>query len=186
MLSDADRLRLLNVARTAILARLQRHRFVPEAHDGDPLLEPRAAFVTILQKHALRGCIGYLGRDLPLIEVVARSAVSAATADPRFPPLQPAEADESRIEISVLGAFEPLQDPARIEVGRHGLVVEHGQARGLLLPQVAVEWAWTPLRFLEQTCVKAGLPPHAWREGASLYLFEAEVFGEPEPSDLAR
>jgi hypothetical protein len=84
------------------------------------------------------------------------------------------------VEVSVLAPLEPIDpsDAGAIAIGRHGLVAEQGQHRGLLLPQVAVEWGWTVDQFLRQTCVKAGLPPDAWRLGARIYRFEAEVFGE--------
>jgi uncharacterized protein (TIGR00296 family) len=82
------------------------------------------------------------------------------------------------LEISVLGPAEPLADPAEVEVGRHGLIVEQGTHRGLLLPQVPTEWGWDRETFVSQTCVKAGLAPDAWRTGATLFTFEAEVFGE--------
>ena len=68
--------------------------------------------------------------------------------------------------------------PDAFTIGVHGLVVEQGLHRGLLLPQVATEWGWTREQFLRQTCVKAGLPPDAWRNGARVFRFAAEVFGD--------
>jgi len=89
-----------------------------------------------------------------------------------------AELPHIDIEISLLGPLEPIAGPAEIEIGRHGLVIHHGWARGLLLPQVAVEWRWDAETFLTQTCHKAGLPNDAWQHGAKIWRFEAEVFGE--------
>ena len=136
------------------------------------------AFVTLRIGGDLRGCIGYPHAELPLVEVVQRCAVSAAIADPRFPALQAAEFGDVSLEISVLGPLEPVGDISEVTAGRHGLVVEHEGRRGLLLPQVATEWGWDAEEFASQTCVKAGLPRDAWRNGAQLYKFEAEVFGE--------
>jgi AmmeMemoRadiSam system protein A len=137
-------------------------------------------FVTLKRCGALRGCLGVLQLRGNLAEEVARCARDSATEDPRFPPVAPDELADTSLEISVLGRLE-LIDPApegAIEIGRHGLVVEQGHRRGLLLPQVAVEWGWTPEQFLRQTCRKAGLTPDAWRNGAEVYRFDAEVFGE--------
>ena len=138
------------------------------------------AFVTLHLNGELRGCIGYPEDDLPLIDVVDRCAVSAAISDPRFPALALDEWSEVDIEISVLGPIERVSDISEVVVGRHGLIVELGHRRGLLLPQVASERNWSAAEFASQTSAKAGLPRDAWRTGASLYKFEAEVFGEPD------
>ena len=106
------------------------------------------------------------------------SAVAACSTDPRFPPVGAAELPAIDIEISLLGPLEPIGGPADIEIGRHGLVVEKGGSRGLLLPQVATEWRWDAEAFLSQTCHKAGLPKDAWKHGAKMWRFEAEVFAE--------
>jgi uncharacterized protein len=138
------------------------------------------AFVTIKRRGELRGCLGTLQCRRGLAEEVARCAADAASEDPRFPPVSKDELPELSLEVSVLGPLEPIDPaaPGAFEIGRHGLVVEQGSHRGLLLPQVATEWGWTPEQFLRQTCVKAGLPQDAWRHGAGVYRFAAEVFGE--------
>ena len=138
------------------------------------------AFVTIRIKGQLRGCIGYPEPELPLIEVIDRCAVSAAISDPRFPALSVAEWNDMDLEVSVLGPIEPVTDITEVIVGQHGLIVQFGRRRGLLLPQVAIEWNWTAGEFASQTCVKAGLPSDAWQKGAKLFKFEAEVFGESD------
>jgi AmmeMemoRadiSam system protein A len=137
------------------------------------------AFVTLKKRGQLRGCIGTLECRRTLAEEVARVAVSAARDDPRFEPVDPSELNELDVEVSVLGPLEIIDagDPSAIEIGRHGLVVEQGRHRGLLLPQVAPEWGWGREEFLAHTCRKAGLPPDAWRRGATVYRFDAEVFG---------
>jgi AmmeMemoRadiSam system protein A len=110
---------------------------------------------------------------------VARCAVDSAREDPRFPPVAPDELPELSLEISVLGPLEAIEpDPDAFTIGMHGLVAEQGFHRGLLLPQVATEWGWTNEQFLRQTCVKAGLAPDAWRHGAKIFRFSAEVFGD--------
>jgi AmmeMemoRadiSam system protein A len=138
------------------------------------------AFVTLRIKGQLRGCIGYPEPELPLLDVIERCAVSAAISDPRFPALSVAEWSEIDVELSVLGPIEPVQDIADVIVGQHGLIVEFGRRRGLLLPQVAIEWEWNAVQFAAQTCIKAGLPKDAWQKGAKLFRFEAEVFGESD------
>src|SRR5262249_21657913 len=126
----------------------------------------------------LRGCIGHIEADRPLAHVVAQCAVSACSTDPRFPPVSVRELNEIDIELSLLGPLEAITSPDQIEIGRHGLVVERDRHRGLLLPQVATEWKWDAPTFLAQTCRKAGLAPDAWKQGAAIWRFEAEVFGD--------
>jgi AmmeMemoRadiSam system protein A len=150
----------------------------PEPHADSVVALPGAAFVTLHVRGALRGCIGHLDPDAPLGDIVARCAVAAATSDPRFRQLRAPELDDLHIELSLLGPVEPVSSIELIEVGRHGVVVEQGRRRGLLLPQVATEWGWDAVRFVCETCRKAGLPMDAWRHGASMFRFEAEVFAE--------
>jgi uncharacterized protein (TIGR00296 family) len=104
--------------------------------------------------------------------------VSAATGDPRFPPVGRGELSGLDLEVSVLGPREAIGGPDEILVGRHGVIVERDGRRGVLLPQVAVEWRWDAARFVAETCRKAGLPSDAWQRGARLWRFEAEVFAE--------
>jgi AmmeMemoRadiSam system protein A len=108
---------------------------------------------------------------------------AAAAEDPRFPRVTPEEVPELGVEISVLTPLRPVADPAEVEVGRHGVCVVEGARRGVLLPQVAVEWGCDRETFLDQTCRKAGLPPDAWRHGAQILVFEAEVFGTADVED---
>lgn len=136
--------------------------------------------MTIKRHDELRGCLGVLQMRASLAEEVVRCARDSATGDPRFPPMTPDELSHITLEISVLGPLEevdPLDDTA-IVIGRHGLLVEQGTRRGLLLPQVATEWGWTREQFLRQTCRKADLSESAWQSGARVFRFDAEVFGE--------
>src|SRR5271168_527882 len=142
------------------------------------LQQPAGAFVTLHRRGRLRGCVGQLpGRDA-LAEVVAHCARAAALDDSRFAPVVLAELSEIEIELSVLSALEDVTLES-IEPGKHGLVVSQGRERGVLLPQVAAEFRWQAQRFLEETCVKAGLERDAWKSAATrLQAFTAEVFSE--------
>jgi AmmeMemoRadiSam system protein A len=177
MTSDADRRLLLRIAREAIVAHVSVVE-VPVVERSDVLDRPGGAFVTIHKRGALRGCIGHIEAHEPLGRVIPRCAVAACSSDPRFPPVSAVELPELAVELSLLGPLEPLLTPEALDVGRHGLVVERHWHRGLLLPQVAIEWRWDRVTFLAETCRKAGLPHDAWRHGAKLWTFEAEVFGE--------
>jgi AmmeMemoRadiSam system protein A len=181
-LTPAERMTLLALARSSVEASAHGRSLPAPGRLGGRLDEPGAAFVSIHTSRGLRGCIGCVepGSE-SLAEVVVRMAEAAASRDPRFPPLFPDELPDASIEISVLGPLVPVTGPDDIRIGRDGLVVERDGHRGLLLPQVAVEWGWDVRTFLAETCRKAGLPPTAWREGARVYRFEAEVFGEPAP-----
>ena len=135
------------------------------------------AFVTLKRHDRLRGCIGNVVGNGPLVSTIERMAGAAAFEDPRFPPLGAEELDDLDIEVSVLGPITPCPDPELVSVGRHGLLLRRGGRSGLLLPQVPVEWGWDRETFLDQTCRKAGLETGCWRDpSVTLYWFEAEVF----------
>jgi len=180
LVSDAlgveDQQRLLRLARAALEARVQ-HRAPPPIDCGGALDWPRGAFVTIHAGGDLRGCLGQIGADAPLGATVAHLAAVVSDSDPRFDPVTPPELPEIDIEISVL---TPEREVAAddVEVGRHGVIVEQGGRRGLLLPQVATEQRWDRETLLSHTCLKARLAPDAWRHGARILVFEAQVFGE--------
>ncbi len=140
------------------------------------------AFVSIHCNGELRGCLGRLETDRPIVENVAHLAAVVSDSDPRFTPIRASELPAVDLEISALTPEEEITDINRIEVGRHGLIVEQGHRRGLLLPQVATEYGWDRETFLDHTCIKAGLPAQAWRTGARIFIFEAQVFGEHPPS----
>lgn len=176
MTSESDRILFLRLAREAIAAYLGGVA-APRELDG-VFAPPGGAFVSLRHQRELRGCIGHIEATEPLGDVIVRCAVSACSRDPRFPAVTLAELPLIEIELSLLGPLEPIVDVHEIEIGRHGLVVEQGWNRGLLLPQVATEWNWDAETFLAHTCHKAGLPHDAWTRGAKLWRFEAEVFGE--------
>lgn len=181
MFTDAQQRALVDVARSAVTGAIAGEPSrAPRPEELRELPEASGAFVTLKRDGQLRGCIGTLECRGPLAEEIARVAVSAAREDPRFDALRPEELDDLDVEVSVLGPLEEIdpRDPAAIEIGRHGLVVEHGHKRGLLLPQVATEWGWDREQFLAQTCHKAGLPVDCWHRGAKVYRFAADVFGD--------
>jgi AmmeMemoRadiSam system protein A len=178
-LDASQRKDLLGIARRALGGYLGAGKIPSEEGARGRLAAPGAAFVTLTKNGRLRGCIGYTEAVAPLSKVVQECAVAAATEDPRFPPVSSNELPSLRIEISVLTPLAPIL-PEEVEVGRHGLMVSQGRMRGLLLPQVPVEFGWDRETFLDQACVKAGLPSSAWRHGATLRAFTAEVFGEEE------
>ena len=176
---------LLRLAREAIAAALASEP-APEVPDVPGARLRRGAFVTLeeARDRALRGCIGRVAGDRPLGDVVRSVAVSAALEDPRFPPVDPTELADLRIEISVLGEPVPFDStvPDRLVIGRDGLLVrpsKPGGALGVLLPQVATEHHLDAEAFLAAACRKAGLGPRAWREpGTHVFTFQADIFGE--------
>lgn len=137
------------------------------------------AFVTLHKRGELRGCIGNMVGQGPLVETVREMAIAAATQDPRFPRVRPAELGEIDIEISVLSPLARIRDVKEIEVGTHGILMRRGMHQGVLLPQVAVEWGWDREEFLRHTCLKAGLPTEAWKDKETVIeIFSAQIFGE--------
>ena len=168
---------LKNLVRISIAARLAGREAVVPPPPTAKLREPFGAFVTLTIGGRLRGCIGHIVGDQPLVATISGMAEAAAFDDPRFPPLSKREFDVVDIEISILSPLTPCPDPELVEVGRHGLLMRRGGSSGLLLPQVPVEWRWDRETFLDQTCHKAGLPPGCWKDpGTDIYWFEAEVF----------
>jgi len=187
MLSRESRRELLRIARGAIAGALGQPTDPTPATQNDTLRAACGAFVTLRVNHTLRGCIGYIESSLPLAEVVAEVALKAAFEDPRFPPLTAAEFKNVTIEISVLSPLERVARIEDIQVGVHGLLLECGPRRGLLLPQVALEYEWDREAFLNATARKAGLPDRAWEdEQAALYLFTADIVEEQETAEESR
>jgi AmmeMemoRadiSam system protein A len=184
MFTDAEKRALLEIARAAVVAQVTGRTSGSRTSNLGPQVPVASpatgAFVTIKRKGELRGCLGTLACRRPLAEEVARLAASTSHEDPRFEPVRGWELPDLHYEVSVLGPLEAIDPraPDAIVIGRHGLVVEQGSRRGLLLPQVATEWNWTREEFLAHTCRKAGLPSDAWQCAASVYRFDAEVFGD--------
>ena len=189
---------LVDLARKAIeeYLKIRKRISVPE-NVPKKLLQPCGVFVTINSvqngEKELRGCIGYPHPTTPLIQAVIESAISSATQDPRFYPLSLSELDHVIFEVSVLAppqtieVKKPSEYPSKIKVGKDGLIVERGMFKGLLLPQVPVEWNWDEEEFLCQCCIKAGLPPDNWLlDGTKIYKFEAIIFEEEKPRGQVR
>jgi len=182
-LPSADRRELLEIARSSLTLAasgqpLPDRILSDRSSRSENLGRPTGAFVSLHYRSRLRGCVGQLTAELPLIDVVAYCARAAALSDPRFAPVLPDELLGIEIEISVLSPLETVV-PAQIEAGRHGILVTRGRQRGVLLPQVASDFHWTAMRFLEETCEKAGLARDAWKDsGTRIEAFTAEVFSE--------
>jgi AmmeMemoRadiSam system protein A len=185
-IDSEERKILLTQARESIAADLEGRKPVyresPPREDS-ALDKPCGAFVTLHSVNAsgrsLRGCIGRMTANLPLIETVRLMAKEAAFGDPRFPQLRREELEHCQIEISALSPMTPCADPRQIKVGVHGLYLTRGGRSGVLLPQVPIEQGWNLDEYLEYICVKAGLPPGSWEApDAQLLTFTAIVFGE--------
>lgn len=174
---------LLKIARDSIKEYLKNKKFFKPKVEDPELKEKRGVFVTLKNKGELRGCIGYPLPYKPLYSAVAELAIESATSDPRFPPVQLDELDSIEIEISVLTLPKPVSSYKEIEIGKHGIIVSKGPFRGLLLPQVPVEYGWDLDEYLSHGCMKAGLPSDEWKKGVEIEVFEAEVFSEREISE---
>jgi AmmeMemoRadiSam system protein A len=179
LLNDKESAFLLQLAREVITkTSIDETLQIPEYY-SDTLSSKLGVFVTLHKKGELRGCIGYVEGVRPLQDAVIEMAQSAAFNDPRFAPVSSDEVDELELEISVLSPVEEVKNVDEIEIGKHGLIVEQGFFKGLLLPQVATENHWDRKEFLQHTCRKAGLPIDAWEEkNTKIYFFSAEIFSE--------
>jgi len=177
-LDQGQKERLLKVAKETVYGFVKTGKAPDVKIDDQALSVPRGAFVTLKKNGELRGCIGNFYSGEPLYETVRDMAVSASAHDYRFSPVAPGELKDIKVEISVLSPLRKLVSVDDIKVGRDGLYIVKGNNAGVLLPQVPVEFGWDRDTFLAETCRKAGLPPDAWKEGADIYVFTAEVFGE--------
>ena len=185
-LTADERQMLLRLARETITRAALRQsqppldlQALPERLRGDG-----ASFVTLTKRGDLRGCIGSLEAHRPLALDVRENALAAAFHDPRFPPVSAGELNALHIEISVLTAPQPLafNGPddliARLRPGVDGVVIERGWQRATFLPQVW-EKLPDPQEFLEHLCLKAGLPPDAYRHaGLAVSVYQVEEFEE--------
>jgi AmmeMemoRadiSam system protein B/AmmeMemoRadiSam system protein A len=178
-LSEFEKKKLLDLAYNSIDEALKGGEIAIDSSFRHGVMnEERGAFVTLTIDGNLRGCIGYIKAVKPLCETIAEMAVQAAFNDPRFPALRRAEFDKIEIEISVLTPMSLIESPDDVVVGRDGLYIIRGYNSGLLLPQVPVENNWDREKFLDQTCIKAGLAPGTWKKsGTQIFKFQADIFG---------
>lgn len=193
-LTDEEGEFLVRLARKAVRENLKNGKIISPPENVSPcLLEKKGVFVTINSvingEKSLRGCIGFPYPVYPLVRAVIEAAIESATRDPRFPPMTLRELDNVVFEVSVLTEPElikvdsPREYPSKIKVGEDGLIVERGFYKGLLLPQVPVEWNWDEEEFLCQCCLKAGLPPDCWLlKGTKIYKFQCIIFEETSPN----
>lgn len=197
-LSQSEGKFLVELARNAVEKYLKtRKRIKVPENVPRKLLQPCGVFVTIstakFGEKTLRGCIGLPYPTTALTEAVIEAAICSATQDPRFPPLSSGELDNVTFEVSVLTlpeaieAKNPKEYCTKIKVGENGLIVERGCYKGLLLPQVPVEWKWDEETFLCQCCIKAGLPPDSWLiKGTKIYKFSSIIAEELTPKGNVR
>ena len=184
---------LINLARKAIGDFLDSGgKLGTPSNTPEALKEKSGVFVTLNKKNGskeLRGCIGYPYPTAPLVTAIINSAIEAATGDPRFPSVSLDELNEIIIEVSVLTQPElikvdsPVNYPKNISIGKDGLIMERGLNKGLLLPQVPLDWKWNAEEFLAQCCIKAGLSPDSWvLDGTKIFKFQAIIFAEEIPN----
>lgn len=193
-LSQEEGTFLVHMARNTVKEYLETGKVIkPPMETPQKLFQHCGVFVTISTQKGnekeLRGCIGYPYPTSSLIQAVIDNAINAATEDPRFEPMSSSELNHVIFEVSVLTPPEPIEadNPKeyleKIKVGQDGLIIEQGFRKGLLLPQVPVEWGWCEEEFLCQCCMKAGLPPDSWlTKNAKIYKFTAIIFEEKNPN----
>ena len=179
-LNEEEKHALLDLARKSVEHAVQQHqRYEPGAVKDEVLNQERGVFVTLKQRGNLRGCIGYTSAVEPLYLTVRDTATLAALRDPRFRPVSASELSDLQYEISVLSPMRRVIDPAAVTVGRDGLLMKNRDHEGLLLPQVPVEQNWDRVRFLKETCIKAGMASDCWQnDDTDIFRFTADVFGE--------
>ncbi len=196
-LTELEGRALVHLAREAVTTYLrQRKTIQPDTRKSNSLNAKSRVFVTILSRapsgeksdYELRGCIGFLEARYPLATATVRAAISAAVEDPRFPPLGLGELENVIFEVNILSelvrlkAKHPAFYPRMIKIGADGLIISKGEYRGILLPEVPVEWGWNAEEFITQCSLKAGLYPDAWLdEDTKVYKFQSEIYRETDP-----
>jgi AmmeMemoRadiSam system protein A len=182
-LSEDERRAILGLARQAVVEAVCHNRQLDGIPDAGVFQTKSGVFVTLHVAKRLHGCIGVIEANDPLGQSVAHCAMGAALEDPRFPRMQAADLASLEIEVSLLSTLEAI-NPEAIEIGRHGILIEQGLYRGLLLPQVAVEHHLDRERFLKEACYKAGLHVDAWKDPHTLIFgFTCEIFADPSFHD---
>jgi len=193
-LTDEEGRFLVKLARKAVEENLKDGRIINPPKETPPkLMERCGVFVTLNSVEGgtkeLRGCIGFPYPTHPLVRATIEAAIESATGDPRFNPVSQKELDNIAFEVSILtppeliNADSPLDYPSKIKIGQDGLIVERGYYKGLLLPQVPVEWNWDEQDFLCQCCLKAGSSPDSWLlDGTKIYKFQAIIYEETHPN----
>ena len=169
---------LLDLARRTIIFYLEKGTALKEKSNDSVLLEKRGAFVTLKVDNELRGCIGYPLPHKSLFQTIIDCAIAASTQDFRFATIKKEELPRLNIEISVLTLPREIKDVSEIKIGEHGIILSKGPHRGLLLPQVPVEWDWDLETYLNHGCLKAGLAEGEWKMGVTIEIFSAQVFSE--------
>lgn len=180
MLTKSEKEILFQYAHKGIEAAIKAEP-VPTAIESTTLLSsPSGAFVTIYKFGELRGCVGEVKPEKPLLQTVIDAAYNAAVNDPRFNPVTLDELEDISIEISIISDLKEIKNIEEIEVGTHGIIMEQGEKIGLLLPQVATDYSWDRETFLNQTARKAGLTYDAWKKGnVKISIFTAEIINQP-------
>ena len=172
--TESERKQLLSLAKDSIEEYIVKGKVQERTIHNPKFKTEGAVFVTIKKNGSLRGCIGHVQPVMSLSQSIKKNAISASSGDPRFPPMDKDELKDIEIEVSILSPLIPLRDINDISIGKHGLVIRKGERSGIFLPQVATEFGWDRDTFLEQLCMKAGLPKSAWKD-AELHIFTAEV-----------
>lgn len=187
--SDSDGIELVKMARKVVTEFLKNDSKIIDAEFDSKFNFSSGVFVTLNKEDDLRGCIGYPTPVKKLCDGLVDAAISAATRDPRFPPVRSEELDKITFEITVLTPPEEIKVEeyreylSQIKVGRDGLIADNGFSSGLLLPQVPTEYGWNEKEFLEYTCQKAGLNKDAWKEKSTIISkFQGVIFKEEKPN----
>ncbi len=184
MLDEKQKVFLLTLARDTIESILLKKSLNFDIPKDEIFQTKKGAFVTLTKHGQLRGCIGYIHGYKSILETIIEMARSAAFRDPRFSPVKAEELGEIEIEISILSELVVMEDASEIEIGRDGLFIENPHGSGLLLPQVATEYNWDTMTFLQETCRKAGLNRESWKsEESTVYRFSAEIFSEKQKNN---
>jgi len=184
MLTNEEGTFLLNMAKDTIKEYIQNDTILEIPKDiPKNLKENLGVFVTLNKNKQLRGCIGYPEPIFPVVDAVIKSAIAAATEDPRFPKVDEDELDQIDLELTILTKPKliEVEDSSeyldKIIIGKHGLIVEKGYYKGLLLPQVATEHNMDTEEFLSNTCMKAGLDYSCWLDNnVKIFSFEGQIF----------
>jgi AmmeMemoRadiSam system protein B/AmmeMemoRadiSam system protein A len=174
-LTEREKAELLSLAEKTIKEYVKSHKENDMEINNPKLKSMGAVFVTINTNGHLRGCIGHIEPIMPLYKSVIRNAIAASSSDPRFPPMNDSELKDMEVEITILSPLSPLKEIKDIKIGRDGIYMTKGQNGAIFLPQVPLQFGWDRDTYLKELSLKAGLPPDAWKEGATLYTFTAEI-----------
>jgi len=171
--------KLLKHARLVIENYLHSTKYNYEIPTTTILGKKHGIFLTIFVDGKLRGSLGYVDSEQCIMESVTELATALCKGSDTYPKLEKYELSYLTIQIDIFSALHQIYGQEEIDIGKHGLYVNHPAGEGLIFPQEAIERDFDEVIFLNEVCHKAGLPSFTWEDDeCKVYIFDTNVFSD--------